>query len=129
MLIHVDRIFTLERIEGELEAHGPAGAIYYGAKTCWWSHHRGHTYWLPADAVCMTSDWRGFIERARARPHFYGPHGLEAFIAAHHANCRNAETGGPVGSAKWADYNAALDALDREEEAIESKKKCRSFRS
>lgn len=125
-LVHVDRIITLAQIERQLFEHGKAGAVYYSNKSCWWTHHRGHT-WVevpgqpsvqrcPAGGlIFMERDWEGWLEAAKDNPAHYGRHGLNAFVAAHHANCRRGGDGKPFASARWGDYNDALDALLEEE--------------
>lgn len=97
--------------------------IFYGAMTCWWTHdptHLGRTvgeHGLPSDprggVLFQTEDVEGFLRCAEEDPGFYGRHGLRAFMAAHHLNCRRAEDDSrPWCMGTWDEYNEALDALD-----------------
>jgi hypothetical protein len=121
--VHVDRIIGLEEVRRQLVAHAKSGAIYYSDKSCWWTHHRGHAMRGTAGvmqcplggAIFMEKDWDSWLAAAEDNPAHYGAHGLDAFMAAHHANCRRGADGAPFASANWGDYNAALDALIAEE--------------
>ena len=101
--------------------------IYYGMRTCWWTHDGNHLRELPSGIPCdprggvlmQTDDIEGFLKAAEDNPDYYGRNGLRTFMAAHHMNCRvamrdfrhtSAETGG--------EYDAQLDyqALIEEKE-------------
>lgn len=96
--------------------------IYYGANTCWWTHDPKHLRRLPPTRHGLPCDPRGgmlfetdnvekFLSCAEAATEHYGRHGLRAFIAAHHDNCRT-EDGRPWCAESWEHYNAAIDRLD-----------------
>lgn len=130
--LHVDRILTWEAIKKQLAQHGASGRVWAAKRSCWWTTHRGHLYRHPdilgagADPlggeVVEIADWPAFVVRAEARPEFYGRHGLETLVAAHHSNARRADTGAPWASRKWADYDAALDDLLAQEAGLNRKK-------
>ena len=72
--------------------------IFYGANTCWWTHnpdHMGRTqegkFGLPCDprgdVLYQTEDVVGVLKAAEEKPEYYGVHGLDTFMAAHHDNC------------------------------------------
>lgn len=119
---HIERVITLETVKSQLFAHGPNGAVYFSDKSCWWTHHRSH---CPRDihglrcpaggAIYMEKNWEGWFEAAEANPAHYGYRGMDAFIAAHHQNCRNPATGGAFASPSWVPYNAGVDAMLEEE--------------
>jgi hypothetical protein len=115
--LHVDRILTLAQIKRDLEMHGPRGRIWVSQRTCWWTHHASHISVCPARPLIESDPW-AFLRRVEANPGHYGRHGLDALVAAHHSNCRDALTGAPYASARWDDYNAALDALLEQEGAL-----------
>ncbi|MFH1603899.1 MAG: hypothetical protein ABIH03_08330 [Pseudomonadota bacterium] len=102
--------------------------IYYGARTCWWTHdprHLGrHRSGLPCDPrgglLFETDDVEGFLrateEEARKPPEVcqYGKHRLRAFMAAHHLNCHVSATDWrSTCFTSWDDYNRILDEADR----------------
>lgn len=89
------------------------------------AHGRG----LPCDPtggmLFQTDEVEKFLAEAERNVEHYGPHGLRAFMAAHHSNCFAVDPGSvatPViirnelkhfASPDWLTYNEALDALDR----------------
>jgi hypothetical protein len=91
--------------------------IYYGARTCWWTHNGEHLgknkSGLPCDprggVLFQTSDVEGFLKAAEENKDHYGKHGLDAFMAAHHSNCSLA-TGKPWCYPTWDDYNRDIDS-------------------
>jgi hypothetical protein len=114
--------------------------IYYGARTCWWTHDPNHLcntgqqkanvvgaggtirqvvskQGLPCDprggVLFQTDDIEGFLRAAEEHAEAYGRHGLRAFMAAHHENCQVSLTDDRrTCGVEWADYNDALDRLD-----------------
>lgn len=124
---HIERVIDLATIKRQLSTQRHAGAVYYSDKSCWWSHQRGHAYRAPkpgemavmmcplGGAIFMERNWEGWFEAAEDNPAHYGYRGLDAFVAAHHQNCRNAQTGGAFASPSWVPYNAGVDALLEEE--------------
>ena len=117
-MIKIEQNVTLE----DVKAAKPK-TIFYGANTCWWTHdpeHLGSTgeHDLPCDprgGVLMEAhDFDQFLSIAEMNPRHYGKHGLAAFMAAHHPNCRlvpfGSEPSRPWCLGTWVEYNAALDA-------------------
>lgn len=109
--------------------------IFYGANTCWWTHderHLSHTkpqdfrvgdrvhkgVSLPCDPrggmLMQTEDVEGFLNAAEQSADHYGRHGLRAFEASHHLNCRISEHDQrSTCFAGWDDYNRIIDEFDR----------------
>lgn len=95
--------------------------IFYGANTCWWTHDPKHLAThggpsgLPRDPrggmLFQADNVEAFLSTAEAEAKHYGRHGLRAFMAAHHDNCR-LEDGQPWCEESWEPYNAAIDRLD-----------------
>jgi hypothetical protein len=78
---------------------------------------RTHEHRLPCDprgsVLFQTDDVHGFLNKAAENPEHYGPHGLRAFMAAHHSNCVLSLADPRAWSDEsWDAYNAALDRLD-----------------
>ena len=101
--------------------------IYYGARTCWWTHdsrHLGrHKSGLPCDprggVLFETDDVEDFLRAAEQETQKspkscqYGRHGLRAFMAAHHLNCVVSATDRrSTCFVSWEDYNRILDEAD-----------------
>src|SRR5690606_27874496 len=100
----------------EVRANSPSMA-FYSARTCWWTTDPGHLYihpngGIPCDrrsgVLFETKDVEGFLRAAEENAEHYGPHGLRAFLAAHHGNVVTVD-GRPTCFVTWAEYNALLD--------------------
>ena len=94
--------------------------IYYGAATCWWTHDPAHLDILPDGIPCdprggilfETDKVEDFLKQAEANSEYYGKHGMDAFIAAHHLNCivrDGPNKGRPSCDVSWDAYNEAID--------------------
>lgn len=95
--------------------------IFYGANTCWWTHDPNHlsrnTSGLPCDprggVLLQTENVEGFLNAAEEAASRYGKHGLEAFTAAHHLNCRLRENLDHATCLRtWQEYNDVIDRGD-----------------
>lgn len=99
--------------------------IWYSALTCWWTHRRTDLCQHPQSGI--PTDPRGapllmlqpashvkdFFRRVRlsARDGVYGKHGLDAFIAAHAANCQvGIDDPRPTSLQTWREYNLLIDS-------------------
>jgi hypothetical protein len=91
--------------------------IYYGAVTCWWTHDPSHLVvhpqsGLPCDprgsVLLQTPHVDSFLETASQNPSYYGKHGINAFLAAHHENTIDL-LGYPWSFTSWDDYNKLLE--------------------
>lgn len=111
----------------EIEQIKPA-MIFHGMQSPWWTHDPAHlgatASGLPCDPsggpLFETRHTAEFLAEARANPQHYGKHGLAAFMAAHHLNCRtNMDDLKPTCLRDWNAYNAVLDAQGGEPLAIE----------
>lgn len=109
---YITKQITLEDVRRDAEM------IYYAAWTCWWTHNKNDLYKTDSGIPCdprgavlfQTDDVKGFLKATIKDPTYYGKHGLEAFIAAHHANCYTDEMRARHWSFKsWDEYNAILD--------------------
>lgn len=125
MALHVDLLLSLETVEAELRQLGDLAVIVYGKRSCWWSHREADARQPFVDplgfSLCRTRNWEGFLLAAQQNPARYGRHGIVAFQAAHHQNCRHATSGAPWASRRWDDYNAAIDAVLVEEAKFKRK--------
>ena len=116
--VTIERNITL----AEVRACKP-DMIWYGATTCWWTHDQGDLreagrlgrHELPSDprggVLFQTDKPMDFLAQAEANAEHYGEHGLEAFMAAHHRNCRRGLR--PWCLRSWQEYGAVLDAEKR----------------
>ncbi len=98
-----------------------AKTIFYGAVTCWWTDDPGDLSkhpisGLPCDprggVLYQTNNVADFFRRVKlnAREGVYGKHGLDAFMAAHHKNCKVSETDDrPTCYTTWWEYNDIID--------------------
>lgn len=124
----IERNITL----AEVRAARPT-MIWYGAMSCWWTHdpddlkeatqlakspeRKGGWGPLPTDprgGVLMEAHDPGkFLRLAEENVSHYGKHGLAAFMAAHHKNCRIIKAGfaRPWCLASWQEYNEALGRI------------------
>lgn len=114
--MHIVERITIDQI---LDQH-PA-MIYYGARTCWWTHDPSHLCsvdgtpnGLPCDprggVLFQTDDVAGFIRSAQEHSESYGKHAFRAFMAAHHLNCQVSATDPrSTCGTSWDEYNDALD--------------------
>lgn len=116
----VERV-SLEDVRRETAAAGQEAMIFYGARTCWWTHDPRHLGRLPGVIPCdprggvllQTDDVQGFLEAAEKNVTHYGRHGLRAFMAAHHANTQVGEHDERRTCFEtWEPYNRLLDELD-----------------
>ena len=114
-MAHIVEQITLEAVRA-----AKPEMIFYAMHTCWWTHD-------PKDVAELTGsripcDPRGsvlfeahdpekFLRLAEENPEHYGRHGLRAFIAAHHQNCRvSASDHRSTSMRTWPEYNDAIDA-------------------
>lgn len=109
-------------------------AIYYGARTCWWTHDPAHLHSRPAPTppggsppdiaglpcdpaggvLFETDNVDGFLSSAEENPTRYGKHGILAFIAAHNSNCRmSTKDARPVAYSTWDAYNLMIDVYKK----------------
>lgn len=110
--------FTGRTTLGDIRKARPR-TIYYGARTCWWTHRssdlRRHPgCGLPCDPRCgvlmETNDVAGFLKAAEDNPAHYGRHGLEVFMAAHNDNMVVSKADPrPTCFETWDEYNDVLD--------------------
>ena len=137
-MIVIQQNVTLEQVRA-----AKPKMIYYGAKTCWWTHDADDLRQAtggPDDPSPMSgplgpipTDPRGgvlfetdkpeeFLRNAEAHIAHYGKHGLAAFMAAHHQNCILVQVEGAKAMeaqarrwcmASWQEYNDAIDATER----------------
>lgn len=105
----------------EIRAAKPA-MIFYGMRTCWWTHDSSHLCQKPGVGVpvdprggvlCQTDDIEGFLKSAEENVAHYGKHGIKAFLAAHHQNCV-VGADNPVSTCfvSWDDYNRIIDEAE-----------------
>ena len=93
--------------------------IYYGVRTCWWTHNPLHLSkhqgtGLPCDprggVLFETDKVEEFLSAAEQSPGHYGRFGLQAFIAAHHLNCViGKDNPRPWCFPSWDEYNRLID--------------------
>lgn len=107
--------------------------IYYGARTCWWTHdaaHLGKTPPLPENfrpkgatsdfgagipcdprggVLFQTEDVEGFLSQAENNASKYGENGIAAFIASHHLNCKT-NKGDHTCFTSFQEYNNIINA-------------------
>ena len=95
--------------------------IFYGARTCWWTHDASHLGRLDGGIPCdpcggvlyQTDDITGFLKSAEENIAHYGKHELRAFLAAHHRNCVvSVEDPRSTCFESWDDYNRILDEAE-----------------
>lgn len=95
--------------------------IFYGARTCWWTHDASHLGRLDGGIPCdprggvlfQADDIEAFLKSAEESTAHYGKHGLRAFLAAHHSNCVvSADDPKPTCFESWGDYNRILDEAE-----------------
>ena len=110
---HIRKQITLE----EIKAARPE-TIWYSVATSWWTHrntdlrsHRDHG--LPCDprgGMLMMGPAGAFLADAEANPEHFGPHGLDALMAAHNDNCVVSESDSRNTCLRtWQEYNDLLD--------------------
>lgn len=95
--------------------------LWYGANTCWWTHKpedlcKHPESGLPCDPrggmLFETQHVKEFFRKAKlsANEGVYGKHGLQAFIAAHNANCQVSEQDERrTCETTWKRYNEQID--------------------
>lgn len=110
--------------------------IFYAVHTCWWTHKAEDLSRLPpqefklhqpggedktikseglpcdprGSVLLQTDKPEDFIEEAKKYPSYYGKHGLDAFMAAHHDNCYLSRRDPRHWSFRgWDAYNEAID--------------------
>jgi hypothetical protein len=110
----------VEKVGIDQVLNSGADMIFYGARTCWWTHDNRHLYKTDRDVPCdprggvlfQTDDVQGFLKTAEENIDRYGKHGMRAFMAAHHENCQVSESDDrPTCMETWQEYNDALDAM------------------
>ena len=113
-MAHIRKMITLEQVKD-----ANPSIIYYGVKTCWWTHRAQDLRVLPNGLPCdprggvlMQGDAKGFLANAERQAPHYGRHGIEAFMAAHNDNCVVSPTDTrPTCLQSWDAYNDLLDRL------------------
>ena len=112
--------YIVRRIRLEDVRAAKPAKIYYGASTCWWTHDSDQLCVfekenaIPRDprggVLLETDDADGFLQAAVEEEDHYGAHGLDAFIAAHHMNCRvGSDDDRSTCFESWDEYNDAID--------------------
>lgn len=111
----------VSREQIEAWAANPTRQIVLAIRTCWWSLYETAympyvipgKHPLPCDprsSPLVISSMAGCWAQAVGNPDFYGPHGIDAFVAAFQGNVVVAETGKPTSFDDWSHYNQLLDA-------------------
>lgn len=118
-MAYIHKLTTLEDVRRDAPT-----TIYYGFRSCWWTHRNedlrtigNEPGGLPCDprgGVLMEQDAETFLADAEANPDHYGKHGLEAFISAHNDNCVVSKLD-PRNTclASWDEYNELIDQQRR----------------
>jgi hypothetical protein len=112
---------TLQQVKADLSRDGEHAMLWYSLGTAWWTHRNTDLMrtatGVPCDPLGFLlgsypgQTWRMYLALCEENAVHYGPHGLDALMAAHHANSFDSN-GKPWASPAWVDYDAALDVFE-----------------